>query len=113
MCYKDILMDLSWKEHALAFTGICRATAGSMCYVMVLLGRLLPHACIATFRSADRCSQRWFASCNTPLVGQCCIQLFFFSAAAAAPGPLPSLQQRGRLHPHQLQSPARLLSLTR
>jgi hypothetical protein len=77
MCHRDILMDLSWNKHTWLLYWLWRSHCGQYaCYITVSDGLLLSHACIATFRLVDRCVQRLFASRNTPLVRQCCIQLF-------------------------------------
>jgi hypothetical protein len=67
------------------------------CYITVSVGPLLLHAGIATFRLVNRCVQRLFASCNTPLVWQCCIQQFA----------VPSLPPAGTLtsKPHKTVVP--------
>jgi hypothetical protein len=79
-------MDLSLIKHTWLLDWLWRSHCGQYtCYITVSGGLLLLHACIATFRLVDRCVQRLFASRNTPLVGQCCIQLF------ALPSLLPLL----------------------
>lgn len=75
-------MDLSWIKHTWLLDWLWRSHCGQYaCYITVSGGLLLLHACIATFRLVDRCVQRLFASRNTPLVGQCCIQLFAFRSS--------------------------------
>lgn len=53
-----------------------------------VIGLLWLHECSAAFRWVDRWIECLFASCNTPLFGQCCIQLF---ALPSLPPSLPLL----------------------